>query len=192
MRKSKITRATKETEILLELNIDGSGERDIDTGVGFLDHMLELFSAHGNFDLIVKAKGDIKVDFHHSVEDIGICLGKAFVEALGDKRGIARYSNISIPMDEALSNVTVDISGRPYLVYNVDISGKTGDFDVELTEEFFRAVSTYGGITMHINNITGSNNHHIIESIFKAFARAMDQATKIVSDKIPSSKGVLE
>lgn len=192
MRKSKITRATKETEIVLELNIDGNGIRDIDTGIGFLDHMLELFSSHGDFDLTVKAKGDIKVDFHHTVEDIGICLGKAFQEALGDKRGIARYASISIPMDEALSNVTVDISGRPYLVYQVDISGKTGDFDVELTEEFFRAVATYGGITMHMNNLTGNNNHHIIESLFKAFARAMSMACKIISDSIPSSKGVLE
>lgn len=192
MREAKITRKTKETNIELKLNLDGSGIRNIDIGIGFLEHMLQLFAAHGNFDLNLKCVGDINVDFHHTVEDIGICLGKAINEALGDKKGIARYAAVSIPMDESLSEVVLDLSGRPYLVYNVDISGKTGEFDVELTEEFFRAVSTYGGITLHMNNLYGSNNHHIIESLFKAFSRALSSAVKVVSNTIPSSKGMLE
>lgn len=192
MRTSRIIRKTKETAIELELNLDGSGKRDINIGVGFLEHMLELLAAHGNFDLSVKCSGDLKVDDHHTVEDIGICLGKAISEALGDKRGIERYASKTIPMDEALSTVTLDLSGRPYLVYNAPIKGKTGNFDVELAEEFFRAVSTYGGITMHMNTLSGSNNHHIVESLFKAFARALSEASRIVSDKVPSSKGVLE
>jgi len=192
MRTSEIVRKTKETDISLELNLDGSGMREISVGIGFLEHMLELFAVHGNFDLTLKCNGDINVDFHHTVEDIGICLGKAITEALADKKGIKRYSSVSIPMDEALSDVTLDLSGRPYLVYNVDVKGKTGDFDVELVEEFFRAVSTCGGITLHINEKYGNNNHHIIESVFKAFARALSEASRIVSDKIPSSKGMLE
>lgn len=192
MRASKITRKTKETDIILELNLDGSGIRTIDSGIGFLDHMLELLSAHGNFDLNVKCSGDTKVDDHHTVEDIGICLGKALAQALGDKKGIQRYASFTIPMDEALSTVNLDLSGRPYLVYNADIKGKTGTFDVELTEEFFRAVSTYGGITMHMSVLDGSNNHHIVESLFKAFARALSLASRVVSDQIPSSKGILE
>lgn len=192
MRIANIKRKTKETDIELTLNLDGNGERDINIGVGFLEHMLELFASHGNFDLMIKCKGDINVDDHHTVEDIGICLGKAIAQALGDKKGILRYSSITIPMDEALSTVTIDLSGRPFLVYNADISGKTGTFDVELVEEFFRAVSTFGGITLHMNKLYGNNNHHIIESLFKAFARALRKASSIVSDKIPSSKGVLE
>ncbi len=192
MRTAKIVRKTKETDIELELNLDGSGKREINVGIGFLEHMLELFSAHGNFDLNLKCKGDINVDYHHTVEDIGICLGKAITEALGNKKGIRRYSSISIPMDESLSTVSLDLSGRPFLVYNAPVSGKTGEFDTELMEEFFRAVSTYGGITLHMNNHYGNNNHHILESLFKAFARALSSAVEIVSDTIPSSKGVLE
>lgn len=192
MRTAKIVRKTKETDIELELNLDGSGKREINVGIGFLEHMLELFSAHGNFDFNLKCKGDINVDYHHTVEDIGICLGKAITEALGNKKGIRRYSSISIPMDESLSTVSLDLSGRPFLVYNAPVSGKTGEFDTELMEEFFRAVSTYGGITLHMNNHYGNNNHHILESLFKAFARALSSAVEIVSDTIPSSKGVLE
>jgi imidazoleglycerol-phosphate dehydratase len=192
MRTAEIKRKTNETDINMTFNLDGSGVRDIDAGIGFIEHMLELFASHGNFDLKLKCVGDVKVDFHHTVEDIGICLGKAIAESLSDKKGIKRYASVTIPMDEALSTVTLDLSGRPYLVYNVKVSGKTGDFDVELIEEFFRAVSTYGGITLHINNLYGSNNHHVIESIFKAFARALAKAVRIVSDKIPSSKGILE
>lgn len=192
MRESKIVRETKETSIYLKLELDGDGNKTIDTGVGFLDHMLELFAVHGNFDLTLNCKGDINVDDHHTVEDIGICLGKAIKDCLGDKKGIQRYAEMTIPMDESLSTVNIDISGRPYLVFNAKLEGKTGNFDCELVEEFFRAISTYGGITLHINNAYGSNKHHIIESIFKAFARALSDASKIVSNKLPSSKGVLE
>lgn len=192
MRIAKITRKTKETDIELELNLDGNGKRNIKIGVGFMEHMLELFAVHGNFDFDLKCVGDTMVDDHHTVEDIGICLGKAISEALSDKKGIKRYSSVTIPMDEALSTVTIDLSGRPYLVYNVRVSGKSGNFDVELIEEFFRAVSTYGGITMHMNTLYGNNNHHVVESLFKAFSRALSEASRIVSDKIPSSKGVLE
>ena len=192
MRSGEITRKTNETDIKLKLIVDGTGVRNIQTGVGFMDHMLELFAAHGNFDLSIACKGDTEVDFHHTVEDIGICLGKAIVEALGDKRGIRRYASVTIPMDEALSTVTIDLSGRPFLVYNVEVCGKTGDFDVELIEEFMRAVSNCGGITLHINNLYGNNNHHIIESVFKAFARALKSASEIISDSVPSSKGMLE
>lgn len=192
MRKSEIKRKTKETDIQLSLVLDGKGEHSVDTGVGFLNHMLELFAVHGGFDLAVKCKGDIDVDFHHTVEDIGIVLGKAIKECLGDKVGIKRYSSKVIPMDEALAEVSLDVSGRPYLVFNADIVGKTGEFDNELAEEFFQAVAFNAGITLHICLRYGNNNHHKIEAIFKAFARALASATKIVSDRLPSSKGVLE
>ncbi len=193
MRKAIIERKTKETTIKLELCLDGSGKSDVEIkGAGFLEHMFDLFCTHGNFDLNLRCDGDIQVDLHHSVEDIGICLGKAINEALGNKVGIKRYSSASIPMDEALSTATIDLSGRPFLVYNVDITGNTGDFEVELVEEFFRAVTTYGGITLHLNNTAGQNRHHIVESLFKAFARSLDDACTIVSDKLPSSKGMLE
>jgi imidazoleglycerol-phosphate dehydratase len=192
MRNGEVIRKTKETDITLKLEIEGKGDRKIDTGVGFMNHMLELFAAHGNFNFTLLCKGDTEVDFHHTVEDIGICLGKAITQALGDKKGIRRYSSVTIPMDEALSTVTIDLSGRPFLVYNVDVTGKTGDFDVELIEEFMRAVSNCGGITLHINNLYGTNNHHIIESVFKAFARALKEASEVISDMIPSSKGMLE
>lgn len=193
MRKSNIVRNTNETKIKLALNLEGDGKYQVNTGVGFFDHMMTLFACHSGFDFSVECEGDVRVDEHHSVEDIGIVLGKALAEALGDKKGIKRYASVSIPMDESLANVTVDISGRPFLVFNAkDMSGKVGDFDIELVEEFFRAVSNYGGITLHVNLLYGSNNHHKIEAIFKAFARAMKEATTIVSDKLPSSKGVLE
>lgn len=192
MRTMKIERRTKETDICLNLNLDGSGIRNIDTGVGFLDHMLELFASHGDFDLDIRCKGDLNVDAHHTVEDIGICLGKAINEALGDKIGVKRYASVTLPMDECLANVTIDVSGRPYLVFNGDFVGKVGNYDMELTEEFFRAVSNYGGLTLHINLIYGTNNHHKVECVFKAFARALAWACEIVSDKLPSTKGVIE
>ncbi len=193
MRKAEIKRTTKETDISLDINLDGDGSFEvIDTGIGFFDHMLELFAVHGAFDMNVKCNGDIKVDGHHSVEDIGICLGNALRQALSDKRGIRRYASVSIPMDEALANVALDISGRAYIVFNADIDGKIGDFDSELVEEFMRAVAVNAGITLHVNLLYGGNNHHKAEAIFKAFARALRSAVEIVSDKIPSSKGVLE
>ncbi len=192
MRKGNSSRTTKETKIELSLNIDGSGKNSINSGVGFFDHMLELFSAHGCFDIDLKCTGDIKVDGHHSVEDAGIALGKLFKDLLGDKCGIARYANEVLPMDETLAQVTVDLSGRPFFVFNAELSGKTGDFDLELVEEFFRAFSTYGMMTFHVNLLYGKNPHHIAEAIFKAAARALKNAVKIVSDRIPSSKGTLE
>ena len=193
MRKSQIERNTKETQIALSLNLDGDGKYDADTGVGFFDHMMTLFACHSGFDLSVKCKGDVRVDGHHSVEDIGIVLGKAIAQALGDKVGIKRYSSVTIPMDESLANVTVDISGRQFLVFNAEgMTGKVGDFDIELVEEFFRAVANQAGLTLHINLRYGSNNHHKIEAIFKAFARALKEATEVVGNKIPSSKGMLE
>ncbi len=193
MRKSQIERNTKETQIALSLSLDGDGKYDVDTGVGFFDHMMTLFACHSGFDLSVKCKGDVRVDGHHSVEDIGIVLGKAIAQALGDKVGIKRYSSVTIPMDESLANVTVDISGRQFLVFNAEgMTGKVGDFDIELVEEFFRAVANQAGLTLHINLRYGSNNHHKIEAIFKAFARALKEATEVVGKKIPSSKGMLE
>lgn len=193
MRKANIVRNTNETKIKLSIDLDGEGKYSIDTGIGFFDHMMTLFACHSGFDFSVECQGDIRVDGHHSVEDIGIVLGKAIAEALGNKVGIKRYASVTIPMDESLATVTMDISGRPYLVFNAEgMTGKVGDFDIELVEEFFRAVSNYGGITLHINLIYGSNNHHKIEAIFKAFARALKEASTVVSNKLPSSKGVLE
>lgn len=193
MRKSSIERNTKETQIALALNLDGAGKYDIDTGIGFFDHMMTLFACHSGFDLSVKCLGDVRVDGHHSVEDIGIVLGKAIAQALGDKVGIKRYASVTIPMDESLATVTVDISGRQFLVFNAEgMTGKVGDFDIELVEEFFRAVANQAGLTLHINLHYGSNGHHKIEAIFKAFARALKEATTIIGDKIPSSKGMLE
>lgn len=195
MRKSDITRKTAETDIKLSLNIDGTGKCDIDSGVGFLDHMLELFARHSRFDLSVKCKGDVKVDFHHSTEDIGIVLGKAFAEAVGDKRGIMRYSNIILPMDEALILCAIDVSGRSFLAFNADFpTEKIGDFDTELVREFFEAFTRQAGVTLHIKKFDGENSHHIAEGIFKAFARVLAGAVMIderFADEIPSSKGVL-
>ncbi len=191
-RRAEIVRDTKETHIKLFLDLDG-GQVSVDSGIGFFDHMLELLGYHSGFGLEVECKGDTRVDGHHSVEDVGIALGKALSEAIGDKRGIARYATSFIPMDESLAAVSVDFSGRPYLVFNADFSAsKVGEFDLELVEEFFRAVATYGGITLHVNLLYGSNNHHKAEAVFKAFARAISAAVKIVSDKVPSSKGMLE
>ena len=195
MRKSEITRNTAETQITLSLDLDGTGKSDISTGCGFLDHMLTLFAKHGRFDLDVVCKGDTWVDFHHSAEDIGICLGKAFKDALGDMKGIVRYCDIHLPMDEALIMAAVDVSGRSYLVFNVDFpTYKIGDFDTELFKEFFEAFASNAGITLHINKIYGGNSHHIGEGCFKAVARVMKTAVSIdekYKDDIPSTKGVL-
>ncbi len=194
MRTAEIKRVTGETDVFVKLDVDGGEFCDIDTGVPFLDHMLTLFAKHGLFDLLVKCTGDVEVDDHHSVEDIGITLGQAFYEALGDKRGIVRYSHIMLPMDEALVMVSIDISGRPFLVYDVDIKAeKTGNFDTCLLEEFLRAFAMAGGMTLHVKLMYGTNAHHIIEGVFKALARVIDGATKI-DDRVsgvPSTKGVL-
>lgn len=193
-RRKEITRKTAETSINMDFSIDGTGETDIQTGVGFLNHMLILFTKHGLFDLEVKCDGDIEVDQHHSVEDIGIVLGQAFYESIGTKEGINRYATISVPMDEALSTVSIDISGRPFFVYNVEgVKDKVGDFDTELVEEFFQAFVSHAKVTLHINLQYGKNSHHIIESIFKAFGRALNAASTINPDVkgIPSTKGML-
>ena len=195
MRTSEIIRKTAETDIKLTLNLDGSGKSVIDTKCGFLDHMLTLFAKHGRFDLKVKCDGDVNVDYHHTVEDIGICLGKAFAEALGDMRGIVRYGDIMLPMDEALIACAVDISGRDYLGYDVNIpADKVGDFDTELVSEFMFGFVRNANITLHFKQMAGSNSHHIIEGMFKALGRTMAKAVKIDEDyknEIPSTKGVL-
>ena len=195
MRQSEIKRKTAETDIAIKLDIDGSGQGTISTGVGFLDHMLTLFSRHGRFDLDVTCKGDTYVDDHHSVEDIGIALGQAFREALGDKRGICRYGDIILPMDEALILVSLDVSGRGMLCFNANVRAeKIGTFDTQLVEEFFIAFATNSGITLHIRQLDGRNSHHIAEGMFKAVARALRKAVDLdpkASGEIPSTKGVL-
>lgn len=192
MRTAKVERKTNETNISIEINLDGTGENNIDTGIGFLDHMLHLMAFHGSFDLKVNCRGDLYIDDHHSVEDIGIALGQGFSKALGDRKGIRRYSSLHIPMDEALCLAAVDISSRPYLIFNVDFEGeKLGNMSTQCFKEFFRAFAFNAGITLHINLLYGENDHHKIEAVFKAFARAMREASQVVSDNIPSSKGVL-
>lgn len=193
-RRQAIKRETKETLINVDLTIDGRGESDIETGVGFLDHMLLLFSSHGLFNTNIYCDGDNQVDDHHTTEDIGIVLGQAFRQALGDKKGISRYARVSIPMDEALATVDIDISGRPYLVYHVDgLKDKVGTFDTELVQEFFQGFTNHAGVTLHINLEYGSNTHHMIEAIFKAFARALDKASRLDPQVkgVPSTKGLL-
>ena len=176
-RKAKIVRKTTETDIALEIDLDKTSGSKIDTTIPFLNHMLDLFSRHGLFKLVVKSTGDTEIDEHHLVEDLGICLGKAFSEALGDKKGINRYGSATVPMDESLCHVDLDISGRPYLIYKVKYERrKIGGFDPALVKEFFKAFTDHSGITLHINLAYGSNSHHIIEAIFKAFARALRQA----------------
>lgn len=196
MREALINRETKETNIKLKLNLDGEGKNTINTKIGFLDHMLTLFSFHSGIDLNIECDGDIYVDGHHSVEDIGIVLGKALSQALGDKKGINRYGDCLLPMDETLVNTALDFSGRPYLVFNAEMPAeRVGTFETELTEEFFRAVAMNANMTLHINLMYGKNTHHIIEAIFKSFGRSVKQAIKIDSDnkdKIISTKGVLE
>lgn len=195
MRKAEIKRDTAETQISLSLNLDGTGKSEIETGCGFLDHMLTLFAKHGRFDLSISCKGDTYVDDHHSVEDIGICLGRAFAEALGEKRGINRYGSMLLPMDEALSLTAVDFSGRGFLAFELDIpTQKVGSFDTELVEEFWLAFVREAGCTLHIRQLAGKNSHHIIEGAFKSTARSMRQAVSIDPDfpsEIPSTKGVL-
>ena len=195
MRQAEINRNTNETKISLALNLDGTGKGDIATGCGFLDHMLTLFARHGRFDLSLKCDGDVEVDYHHTVEDVGICLGKAFAKALGEKRGIVRYGSITLPMDETLILAAVDISGRSYLGYALDIpTEKVGDFDTELTKEFWLAFVRTSECTLHIRQLAGENSHHIIEGAFKAVGRAMKQAVAIdadFADEIPSTKGAL-
>ena len=195
MRTYEITRTTAETDISLSLNLDGTGKSAIDTGCGFLNHMLTLFASHGRFDLNVTCKGDIDVDDHHTVEDIGICLGEAFRQSLGDKKGIFRYGQTILPMDEALIMTAVDISGRSYLGYGLEIpTEKVGTFDTELVEEFFLGFTRQAELTLHIRQLAGTNSHHIIEGCFKSVARALRQAAAIDEtrkDEIPSTKGVL-
>ncbi|MGM9667930.1 MAG: imidazoleglycerol-phosphate dehydratase HisB [Eubacteriales bacterium] len=195
MRKAEIKRKTNETDIYAEINLDGRGVGKIDTGIGFLDHMLTLFARHGRFDLTVKCTGDLQVDGHHTVEDVGICLGKVFLQAVGEKRGICRYGFTVLPMDEALILTAVDLSGRAYLGYGLDIrAGKVGDFDTELAEEFFYAFVRSAECTLHVKQLSGSNAHHIIEGAFKSFARSLRRAVATESgfeDEIPSTKGVL-
>lgn len=180
MREGTISRETKETNIKLTLNLDGEGDYEINTGVGFFDHMLTAFSVHSGFDLKVKCTGDLEVDCHHTIEDIGIVLGAAFKEALSDKKGIARYGNFTVPMDEALAMCTADISGRPYIVFNAEFGDyRLGDMDTAMVEEFFRAFALNAGITLHINLFYGKNDHHKVEAIFKAFAHSLKQAVKL-------------
>lgn len=179
-RKADITRETKETQIRLSLNLDGDGTSSIKTGVGFLDHMLELFAKHGFFDLEVEAKGDLHIDAHHTTEDVGICLGQALNKAVGDKAGMRRFGSFTVPMYESLAKVDLDICGRPYLHYETPLEfGKIGEFDIELAEEFFHGFVNNSGTTLHINVPYGTNQHHIIEAIFKAVAKALDIATLI-------------
>ena len=195
MRKAEIKRKTNETDIYAEINLDGRGVGKIDTGIGFLDHMLALFARHGRFDLTVKCTGDLQVDGHHTVEDVGVCLGKVFLQAVGEKRGICRYGFTVLPMDEALILTAVDLSGRAYLGYGLDIrAGKVGDFDTELAEEFFYAFVRSAEWTLHVKQLSGSNAQHIIEGAFKSFARSLRRAVATESgfeDEIPSTKGVL-
>jgi imidazoleglycerol-phosphate dehydratase len=195
MRSAVIERKTSETEIYLKLDVDGSGQYEVETGIGFLDHMLELFAKHGSFDLSIGCNGDLYVDMHHTVEDIGICLGKAFYEAVGDCKGIYRYGNMILPMDEALVLSAVDFGGRAYLGYDVVIpTEKVGDFDTELVKEFFIAFTSNAKINVHFKLLAGSNSHHIIEGMFKSVARAIKSALKIDPDSngaIPSTKGAI-
>ena len=195
MRVAEISRKTAETDVYVKINLDGTGVNEISTGIGFLDHMLVLFSKHGRFDLTVKCNGDLEVDGHHTTEDIGIALGQAFKEALGDKRGIKRYGSTILPMDEALILTAVDISGRPYLRYRMRIPAPmVGDFDTELLREFVIAFAFNAGITLHVRRLDGVNSHHIIEGTFKSLGRTMRKAVSIdesAKDDIPSTKGVL-
>ena len=193
-RTSYVKRSTSETQIEVSLNLDGSGDQDIKTPIPFLDHMLSQLAKHGYFDLKVKAKGDTHIDFHHTVEDVGIALGQAFKEALGEKKGIRRFAEANVPLNEALAQCVIDISGRAFFVFNVDFpKAKLGEFDVELVSEFFQAFSANSDITLHLNSPYWNNLHHITEALFKAFARSLDSACSIDSrtSDIPSTKGTL-
>jgi imidazoleglycerol-phosphate dehydratase len=191
-RTSKVDRKTTETDISLKLNLDGTGQYQIDTGIGFFDHMLTHLAKHGKMDMTLKAKGDLHVDAHHTVEDVAICLGQALCEALGDKKGIGRFGDSVVPMEDAKAQATIDLSGRPYLIYRAKYNTqKIGDFDVECIEEFLRAFSTSGKFNLHIDVPYGINSHHIAEAIFKAIGQSMAAAVKIVGGDIPSTKGIL-
>jgi imidazoleglycerol-phosphate dehydratase len=193
-RTAKVERKTKETDITIELDLDGTGKAEIDTGMPFFDHMLDSFTRHGLFDVVVRAKGDLAVDYHHTVEDVGLALGQAFKSALGDKRGIRRFGEAACPLDETLASVVVDLSGRPYLSYNVKIRpGRVGTFDTDLPHEFYAAFANQLGMNLHIDVVRGENPHHIIEACFKAFARAIDAATQLDPriEGILSTKGSL-
>jgi imidazoleglycerol-phosphate dehydratase len=193
-RTAKVSRKTKETDITVYVDLDGSGKADIETGMPFYNHMLDAFTRHGLFDINVQAQGDIEVDYHHTVEDVGLALGQAFKDALGDKHGIRRFGEASCPLDETLARVVVDLSGRPYLSYNVKIRpGRVGNFDTDLPHEFYAAFANQLGMNLHIDVLRGENPHHIIEACFKAFARAMDIATQLDPrvHGVPSTKGSL-
>jgi imidazoleglycerol-phosphate dehydratase len=185
-------RRTGETDVRVRIDLDAAGQASVSTGVGFLDHMLELFARHGRFDLAVEARGDTNVDDHHTTEDIGIVLGQTLAKALGDKQGIARYGHAYVPMDEALVRTALDLSGRPYCVYDVaPPAGKVGAFDTELVEHFCESLAIHAGLTLHVDLIRGRNTHHIVEAVFKSLALALQMATRVVRDDLPSTKGVL-
>ena len=195
VRKAESTRKTKETDIRVQLNLDGDGHAEVRSGIPFMDHMLTLMASHGFLDLTVQGRGDTEIDDHHTIEDLGICLGSAFKQALGEKRGIRRYGEATVPMDEALARVVLDMSNRPILAYRVPLKReRTGAFDLGLLKEWFRAVATHAGLTLHIDLLAGEEPHHVAEAIFKAFGRALDQATAIDerrSGEVPSTKGLL-
>lgn len=194
-RQATISRKTKETEITATVDLDGSGVADISTGIGFLDHMLEQLARHSMIDITLKAKGDLHIDFHHTTEDAGIVLGQAFAKALGDKKGITRYADVHLPMDETLTRVAVDISGRPYLIWKVEFTKpKLGEMDTELFREWFQAFAQNAGITLHVTNLYGENNHHIAETCYKGLARALRAASEVdprQQGRVPSTKGTL-
>ena len=192
MRTAKVTRTTKETDISLSLSLDGTGKAQISTGVGFFDHMLELLTVHSRMDISLTCKGDLQVDAHHTVEDVGIALGDCVKTALGDKRGIARFADRLVPMDEVAAQVAIDFSGRPCLIFEDTLTGKVGNFDMELVEEFLRAFTTHAGCNLYVHILRMGNRHHMAEAIFKALALCVRDAVKVVSDSVPSSKGMLE
>lgn len=192
MRTAKVTRTTKETDISLSLSLDGTGKAQISTGVGFFDHMLELLTVHSRMDITLTCKGDLQVDAHHTVEDVGIALGDCVKTALGDKRGIARFADRLVPMDEVAAQVAIDFSGRPCLIFEDTLTGKVGNFDMELVEEFLRAFATHAGCNLYVHILRMGNRHHMAEAIFKALALCVRDAVKVVSDSVPSSKGMLE
>jgi imidazoleglycerol-phosphate dehydratase len=195
VRKGTVARKTKETDVEVAVDLDGTGASSIETGIGFLDHMLDLLARHSRIDIRVKAKGDLHIDHHHTTEDVGIALGQALKRALGEMKGIARYSDVHVPMDEALTRVALDISGRPFLVFNVEfVRAKVGPFDTELVEEWFRAFAVNAGVTLHVATLYGGNDHHIAESCFKGLARALRAAVAVdprAADEVPSTKGRL-
>ena len=193
MRYNRQARETLETNVLVELDLDGDGSSQVKTGIGFLDHMLTLLAKHANIKLVVQAQGDTWIDDHHTIEDVGITLGKALREAFGDKVGIQRYGHAYVPMDEALIRTALDVSGRPFLVYNVeDLPEKVGQFDCQLIEEFFRAVVFNAGLTVHVDKLRGKNPHHVLEGVFKSFAQALREAARITGTSLPSTKGKIE